>query len=55
MAELQEQLQAILGNPEAMSQITAIARALTERMGGTIAARYEDGRLRVELRFPEDV
>ena len=29
MAELQEQLQAILGNPEAMSQITAIARALT--------------------------
>lgn len=33
----------------------SIARALTERMGGTIAARYEDGRLRVELRFPEDV
>ena len=32
----------------------SIARALTERMGGTIAARYEDGRLRVELRFPED-
>ena len=29
MAELQEQLQAILGNPEAMSQITAIARTLT--------------------------
>ncbi|MCI9263376.1 MAG: hypothetical protein HFF06_02265 [Oscillospiraceae bacterium] len=29
MAELQEQLQAILGDPEAMSQITAIARALT--------------------------
>ena len=32
----------------------SIARALTERMGGTIAARYEDGRLRVELRFPEN-
>ena len=32
----------------------SIARALTERMGGTIAARYEDGRLREELRFPED-
>lgn len=29
MADLQEQLQAILGNPEAMGQITAIARALT--------------------------
>ncbi len=29
MAELQEQLQAILGNPQAMGQITAIARALT--------------------------
>ncbi len=29
MADLQEQLQSILGNPEAMSQITAIARALT--------------------------
>lgn len=29
MAELQEQLQAILGDPQAMSQITAIARALT--------------------------
>ena len=29
MAELQEQLQAILGDPEAMGQITAIARALT--------------------------
>lgn len=29
MAELQEQLQAILGDPETMGQITAIARALT--------------------------
>ena len=29
MADLQEQLQAILGNPEAMGQITAIAKALT--------------------------
>ena len=29
MAELQEQLQAILGDPEAMGQITAIAQALT--------------------------
>lgn len=29
MADLQEQLEAILGNPQAMSQITAIARALT--------------------------
>lgn len=29
MADLQEQLQAILGDPEAMGQITAIARALT--------------------------
>lgn len=29
MAELQEQLQAILGDAEAMSQITAIAQALT--------------------------
>lgn len=29
MAELQEQLQTILGDPQAMSQITAIARALT--------------------------
>ncbi len=31
----------------------SIAGALTERMGGTIAARYEDGRLSVVLRFPE--
>ena len=31
----------------------SIARALTERMGGTISARYEDGRLYVALRFPE--
>ena len=30
----------------------SIARALTERMGGTIAARYEAGRLSVVLRFP---
>ena len=29
IADLQEQLQAILGDPEAMGQITAIARALT--------------------------
>lgn len=29
MADLQEQLQAVLGDPEAMSQIAAIARALT--------------------------
>lgn len=29
MADLQQQLQAILGDPEAMGQITAIARALT--------------------------
>lgn len=29
MADLQEQLQAILGNPETMGQITAIAKALT--------------------------
>lgn len=35
MAELQEQLQAILGDPQAMGQITAIARALT---GGGPAA-----------------
>ena len=31
----------------------SIARALTERMGGTISARYEDGRLYVALRVPE--
>ena len=30
----------------------SIARSLTERMGGTISARYEGGRLTVELRFP---
>lgn len=30
----------------------SIARALAERMGGTIAARYEDGRLSVALQFP---
>lgn len=30
----------------------SIARSLTERMGGTIAARYENGRLSVVLRFP---
>lgn len=29
MADLQEQLQAILGDPQAMGQITAIAKALT--------------------------
>ena len=38
MADLQEQLQAILGNPEAMGQITAIAKALT---GG--ASQPQDG------------
>ena len=31
----------------------SIARSLTERMGGTIAARYEEGRLFMVLRFPE--
>lgn len=30
----------------------SIARALAERMGGTIAARYEGGRLSVALQFP---
>ena len=30
----------------------SIAKVLTERMGGTIAARYESGRLAVALRFP---
>lgn len=30
----------------------AIARSLTERMGGTISARYEEGRLCVSLCFP---
>ena len=52
MADLQEELQAILGDPQAMGQITAIARALTERMGGTIAAWYEGGRLWVSACFP---
>ncbi len=31
----------------------SIARSLTERMGGTIAARFEGGRLYVALHFPE--
>lgn len=31
----------------------SIARSLTERMGGTITARYEEGRLAVALFFPE--
>ncbi|MDE6259931.1 MAG: HAMP domain-containing histidine kinase [Oscillospiraceae bacterium] len=31
----------------------SIARSLTERMGGTIAARFEGGRLYVALYFPE--
>ncbi|MBD5085153.1 MAG: HAMP domain-containing histidine kinase [Clostridiales bacterium] len=31
----------------------SIARTLTERMGGTIAARFEGGRLYVTLYFPE--
>lgn len=30
----------------------SIARALTERMGGTIGAQYESGRLAVAVRFP---
>ncbi len=30
----------------------SIARALTERMGGTISARYGAGRLTLEVRFP---
>ena len=30
----------------------SIAKVLTERMGGTIAARYESGRLAMVLRFP---
>ena len=33
----------------------SIARALTERMGGTIAARYEGGRLWVTLSFPPSI
>ena len=33
----------------------SIARTLTERLGGTIDARYEEGRLFVALRFPEPV
>lgn len=32
----------------------SIARLLTERMGGTIAADYEDQTLRITLRFPPD-
>lgn len=32
----------------------SIARTLTERMGGTAAARYEDGRLSVTLRFTRE-
>lgn len=31
----------------------SIARSLTERLGGTISARYGEGRLWVALRFPE--
>lgn len=34
MADLQEQLQTILGDPEAMGQIAALARALTGGGGG---------------------
>ena len=30
----------------------SIARSLTQRMGGAIAARYENGRLSMVLRFP---
>ncbi len=33
----------------------SIARSLTERMGGTITARYEEGRLSVELHFPAHI
>lgn len=48
MAELQEQLQAILGDPQAMSQITAIAQALT---GGSPKAEpvpAQDGPVEVD-------
>lgn len=31
----------------------SIARELTQRLGGTISARWESGRLQVELAFPE--
>ena len=31
----------------------SIAKALTQRMGGTITARHEGGRLYVTLRFPQ--
>ena len=31
----------------------SIARELTQRLGGTISARWESGRLQVELTFPE--
>lgn len=30
----------------------SIAKLLTERMGGTITAQYQDGRLRIEVSFP---
>ncbi len=33
----------------------SIARSLTERMGGTITARYEEGRLSVEFHFPAHI
>jgi len=39
MADLQEQLQAILGDPQAMGQITAIAQALT---GGAPPAQSQE-------------
>ena len=29
----------------------SIARILTEKMGGTISARYEEGKLVIELKF----
>ncbi len=41
MADLQEELQAILGDPQAMGQITAIARALTG--GGPIPSPAPPG------------
>ena len=33
----------------------SIAKQLTERMGGSISAEYRKGRLRVQVRFPENL
>jgi len=41
MPDLQEQLQSILGDPEAMGQIAALARALTGGQGGPAAPQGE--------------